>query len=183
MPFSTLDRHRATPLVGQKMFQRPKQKRTKAALFFADGSKAFVLQQICKKSLGEVFSFSLANTLSLDKTINGWPINAAEFFQCLLCRRRFTLRFYYDAPMRASKLGRAPLCAEVSRQLQSTRESSVAAATRIRPVVSFRSGEEGSCCDSSKNLLRNQACKWLAEKGTVRRPDSADFIFRRMSGS
>jgi len=44
LPLSSLDRHCATLLVGQKIFQRPKQIRTKSSFFLADGIETFALQ-------------------------------------------------------------------------------------------------------------------------------------------
>src|SRR5262245_5774769 len=86
------------------MFQRPKEKRTKTPFFLANGSEAFVLQQIREKTLGKTLCFLRANALSLHEGVNGSPINAAKFFQRFLCCRRFTLRLYHDAPVRAGKL-------------------------------------------------------------------------------
>ena len=106
LSFSALDRHGATPLVGHKIFQCPKQIRAKASLFPADSGQALVLYQICKKSLGNILCFLGGSTLSLHEAVNRSPINAAEVFERFLCRGRFTLRLYDDAPVRAGKLRR-----------------------------------------------------------------------------
>src|SRR5437867_157027 len=97
------------------MFQRSKKKRTKASFFSADGSQAFVLEQIRKESLGEILCFFWPNALSLQEGKNRSPINAAKFFERLLCRGRLALRLQHHAPMRGRKRRSALSLARIGR--------------------------------------------------------------------
>src|SRR4029077_3606176 len=111
LSFSSLDRHRTTPLVNEKIFQCPKQIRTKASLFPADGSQVSVLQQICEKSLGDIFCLLRSSALSLHEAVDRTPINAAKFFQGFLRSGRFTLCLYHDTPVSSTKQRRLFACA------------------------------------------------------------------------
>src|SRR5207237_8608298 len=91
LAFATFDRHRAAVFVGQKVFQRGEQVRTQSSLLFAHSPQIPALQQKSKKTLRKILRFLRPSALSPHKAVNGSPINAAEFFKCLLCRWRFAL--------------------------------------------------------------------------------------------
>src|SRR4029077_10219681 len=91
LAFATFDRHGAAVFVGQKVLQRREQIRTQSPLLFAHSPQVPALQQESKKTLREILRFLRPSTLSPHKAVNGSPINAAEFFKCLLCRWRFSL--------------------------------------------------------------------------------------------
>src|SRR5207253_10060108 len=95
----TLDCRRATPFVGHKIFQCPKQKRTKSSFFLADDTQPFALQQLRKKTLRNVLRLLWSKALSSDEAIHRSPISAAKVFQGLLCRGRFALRLQHHAPL------------------------------------------------------------------------------------
>src|SRR5439155_21482811 len=103
LPFSSLNRHSTTPFVGQKIFQRAKQIRTKSPLFLTDSVQISVLQKRREKTLSEVLSVRWPNPLSPDEAINRSPIHAAKFFERSLCRGRFPLCLQHHAPMRGCK--------------------------------------------------------------------------------
>src|SRR5207247_11219379 len=67
LPFSSLNRHSTTPFVGQKIFQRSKQVRTKSPLFLADSVQIFVLQSRREQTLGNILCLFLTYTLSPQK--------------------------------------------------------------------------------------------------------------------
>src|SRR4029434_3813513 len=81
LPFSSLNRHSATPLGRQKRFQRPKQIRPKSPPFPADTVQISVLQQRREKTLGNVLCLRRRKALSPQKRENRPPIRAAKFFQ------------------------------------------------------------------------------------------------------
>src|SRR5206468_12956800 len=91
LAFATFDRHRAAVFVGQKVLERGEQVRTQSSLFFAHSAQIPALQQESKKTLCKILRFLQPSTLSPHKTVNGSPINAAEFFKCILRRWRFAL--------------------------------------------------------------------------------------------
>src|SRR4029450_12480392 len=83
--------------------QRREQIRTQPSLLFAHSPQISALQQKSKKTLRKILRFLRPSPLSPHKAVNGPPINPAEFFKCLVRRRRFALCLQYDAPMRGSK--------------------------------------------------------------------------------
>src|SRR5205823_1460698 len=64
------NRHRATLLVGHKIFQSPKQKRTKSSFFLAEGTKFSTLQELRKKTLRNILCLFRRMTLSPQKGKN-----------------------------------------------------------------------------------------------------------------
>src|SRR5262249_34850293 len=107
LALSTLDRRRAAVFVGYKVLQRREQIRTQSPFLFAHSAQIPALQQKCKKSLRKILRFLRPRPLSAHKAIDRSPINAAKFFECFLCRWRFTLCLQHDAPVRGSKRRRA----------------------------------------------------------------------------
>src|SRR5207248_10630656 len=103
LAFATFDRYRAAVFVGQKVLQRGEQVRTQSPLLFAHSAQIPALQQESKKTLREILRFLRPSSLSPHKAVNGPPINSAQFFKCLLCRRRFALCLQHDAPVRSGK--------------------------------------------------------------------------------
>src|SRR5438552_17999056 len=92
-----------TRLVGQKIFDRRKQVRTKPSPFLANSIQVSALQLQCEKTLSEILRLFSPNTLSPQEAVNGSPIRATKFFERFLCRWRFALRFKHYAPVRGSK--------------------------------------------------------------------------------
>lgn len=72
-----------------------------------------------KKTLRKILRFLCAGTLSPDKAINGSPINAAEFSERVLGRRRLALCLQNHAPVRGSKRRRAAISGSANRTLGS----------------------------------------------------------------
>src|SRR5438552_1488845 len=103
LAFATFNRHRAAVLVGQKVLQRGEQVRTQSSLLFAHSAQIPALQQKSKKALREILRFLRPSSLSPHKAVNGPPINPAELFKCLMCRRRFALCLQHDGPVRGRK--------------------------------------------------------------------------------
>src|SRR5207245_10253273 len=100
LTFPPLDRHRATLLVGQKIFHRREQKRAKSPLFFADGTETPALQYLRKKSLGNILRLCRSNALSPEEAVDRSPVHAAKFLERFVCSWRFSLRLKHHAPMR-----------------------------------------------------------------------------------
>src|SRR5207248_4527803 len=119
LAFATFDRHRAAVFVGQKVLQRGEQVRTQSSLLFAHSAQIPALQQKSKKALREILCFLRPSSLSPHKAVNGPPINPAELFKCLMCRRRFALRLQHDAPVRGSKCRRGVISISANRILRS----------------------------------------------------------------
>ncbi len=109
LSFPALGRHRATPFIGQKIFQRLKQIRTKPPLLLPDSIQAFTLEQRCKKTLGKILRFLMAASLPPNECVKWPPVNAAKCFERLASRRRFTLRLQHHAPMRGGECHRTML--------------------------------------------------------------------------
>ena len=61
------------------------------------------LQQQREETLGKILRLLLSGSLAASRSINRSPIGATKFFECLLCRGRFALRFQDHAPMRGRK--------------------------------------------------------------------------------
>src|SRR6476659_5016145 len=110
----SLDRHRATLLVGQKIFHCPKQIRTKPSFFLADGIQTSALQELSEKPLGNILCCLSPNALSPNEAINWAPIGAAKLLQRLLCRWRFPLCLQHHAPVRGRKRYRARIGASAN---------------------------------------------------------------------
>src|SRR5262249_46876960 len=70
---------------------------------FAHNVQVSAFQQQRKKTLSEILHLFRPDALSPRETINWSPVCEAKFFECLLCRRPFTLRLQHHAPVRGSK--------------------------------------------------------------------------------
>src|SRR6184192_4176359 len=145
------------------MFQRPKKKRTKASSFPADGSQTFVLEQICEESLGEIFSFFWPTTLSLHKTVNGSPVNTAEFFPRFLRRWRFTLRLQHHAPVRGRERGPAILPARTNLR---RRRTLIQCRAHTAIQVTARAKSKPACSDGC-HLRRGYSERWRSQHSLI----------------
>src|SRR5262249_32621963 len=105
--FASLGCHRPTPLVSQKIFQRPKQIRTKSSFVLANRIETVALQKLCKKPLSNILRLLWPKPLTSHKAMNGSPIRATKLFEGFLCCRRSALRLQYYAPVRGAERTRA----------------------------------------------------------------------------
>src|SRR5207247_40710 len=92
-----------TPLIGKKIFQCPKQKRTKTSFFLPDGTQPYALHQLRKKTLRNILRLLSSKAHSSDEAIDKSPISAAKVVQGLLCRGRFALRLQHLGPLSGGK--------------------------------------------------------------------------------
>src|SRR6516165_10357484 len=91
------------------MFYRRKQISTQTPFLFANSIEVPALEQQCEEALSKIFRFFGLYTLPSYETINWPPIRAAQFFECGLCGRRWTLGRQYDAPVSRGKCHRTTL--------------------------------------------------------------------------
>src|SRR5439155_17075350 len=88
---------------------------THSPLLCAHSAQIPAFQQKSKKTLREILRFLGTNTLSSHNAVNGPPINPAELFKCLMCRRRFALSLQHHAPVRSDKRRRAVISISANR--------------------------------------------------------------------